>query len=156
MSLAQVREVAENTIHHILPPFVETVGAALLNMQCLVFCTGNDPGFITSDAPVAWWDSKMHTRPPLYRSPSLYTPELEITMPLSPSQFLMFTHRRQTVAYLDADDRTVAEFNRRTRFYASKEFVVRRSYVEPFWFDLGKRPPDSWEVLHPSEDEDNT
>ena len=147
MSLDEVREVASNTMQHLLPPMISEEMMGLVRMQCVVFCTEHENGFITSDAPVVWFDPEGYKRPPLFRSPGLAMPKLEVTLPISPEQCVLIHHGTVAgnVSYRQAPDNFVTEINRRTRFYCKKHFVSRLGYVEPQWFDPGKEPRDSWE-----------
>ena len=74
-------------------------------------------------------------------------------MPLSPRQCLLIVHGPASFTYLDVNDFTVSEMNRRTLGYCDEEFVVRRAYIEPHWRDPGQMPPDAWEALHDQAEE---
>jgi uncharacterized protein DUF4238 len=152
MSMEDVRQITQNPMQHALG-FVSAELPLLVQMNSTILCTESDPGFITSDAPVIWFDPEWYKKPPLYRSPSFSDPRLEITMPISPNQMLLLTHSRddespQPLQYLDTPDTVVVEANRRLRFQSDKEFVVRRGIVDPRWFDPGVPPPDTWEATH--------
>ena len=69
-------------------------------------------------------------------------------MPISPNQALIIMHGERGLAYMDVDDRAVSEINSRTRFQCDREFVVKRAYLEPQWFDPGVEPEDSWDKTH--------
>jgi hypothetical protein len=119
----------------------------------MILCATSEPGFITSDAPAVWFDPEWHKKPPMFRSPSLSDPLLEISMPISPSQMLVISHQdpahpKLEVEYLDVLEHHVEEFNRRTRFRCDKEFVVRRETMHPRWFEKGAMPADAWEEVH--------
>lgn len=153
MTLDDVRKVAAAPMQHLLPPMISAQMKGLVIMRCEVMCTDHDNGFITSDAPVVWFDPQAHTRPPIYRSPGLLTSTLEISIPISPKQCVVFRHGEGggKVYYYEAPEILVSEINRRTRFYSEDYFVSRLAYVEPYWFDPGEEPPDSWERTHQSE-----
>lgn len=49
--------------------------------------------------------------------------------------------------YVGHDERgswLLDEYNRRTRFHASKNIVVNSKFSKPIWFDPGKPPSDAW------------
>jgi hypothetical protein len=150
MSLDQVRQFTSSPMENTLGPLMASELPLLMRMRCIVLCTASQVGFITSDAPVVWFDPDWHRKPPLYRSACFSDPRLEITLPISPSQTLILIHGpfdpARPVAYLDIEDRVVTEFNRRTRFRCNKEFVVRVEATEARWFDAGTLPPDAWEL----------
>lgn len=143
----QVRAITASPMQSTLGPFISAEAPLLLKMRCIVICTDTDPGFITSDHPVVWFDSEWHKKPPMFRSPSFSDPELEITMPLSPGQLLMMRHGKaegaHRVEYFDLDAEVVCDLNRRSRFSCTNEFVVRREHSDPRWFDPGVEPGDS-------------
>ena len=142
LSIEQVANIADNPMQKLLGPFIRAQVPYLLRMGAKVLCTRSDPGFITSDAPVVWFDPEWHMKPLRLQSPGLLDPKLEITMPISPGMMLMLNHGDQGLKYLDVPDFIVSGLNRRTRFYCNNEFVVRRNHVEPEWFDTGN-PPDA-------------
>ena len=75
-------------------------------------------------------------------------PSLEISFPLSPKQALLLVHGDPgKVEYRDVDAKVIRELNRRTRFSCDEAFVVQDGQVDPYWFDVGRRPKDSWEDL---------
>ena len=50
-------------------PMVTTREAELLSdMTVTIFCTSGDSVFITSDAPVVWFDRELYKMPPFYRN----------------------------------------------------------------------------------------
>lgn len=150
MTLDEVREIAANPMQHILEPMIRGQLRFLVVMQCDVWCTEHENGFITSDDPVVWFDPEAYKRPPLMRNPGLAMPKIEISFPISPQQCLVITHGTDIgkIRYLEAPDRVVSEINRRTRFRCDSHFVSRLGYLEPNWFDPGEEPPDSWEKVH--------
>ena len=91
MTLDDVRHVTSSPMEHTLGPYFAAELPHLLNMRCTVLCTPSDPGFITSDAPVVWFSPEWHKKPPMFQSPSLSDPLLEISMPVSPSQMLILS-----------------------------------------------------------------
>jgi hypothetical protein len=150
MSLDDVRKLTSSPMEHTLGPHIAAEFPLLMHMKCLVLCSKSAVGFITSDAPVVWFDPAWHRKPPLYRSPSFSDPALEITLPVSPDQMLLFMHGKMNperpVEYLDLADKPVTELNRRTRFGSDKEFVVRVPNIEPRWLERGTLPADAWEL----------
>jgi hypothetical protein len=147
MTLDEVRKITASPMEHTLLPYIQAEFPLLLRMRCIILCTDSDPGFITSDNPVVWYDPEAHKLPPLYRSPSFSCPQLQITFPLSPTQMLLLVHGRAGFdRYISVDEKVVREANRTTRAYCANEFVVRRNTIDPDWLDLGNMPPDAWEL----------
>jgi Protein of unknown function (DUF4238) len=150
MTLDQVRKVASSPMEHTLGPLMASELPLLMQMRCTVLCATSRIGFITSDAPVVWFDPDWHRKPPVYRSACFADPRLEITLPISPSQMLILMHGpfdpAHPVQYLDIEDSVVTEINRRTRFCCNMEFVVQVEATERRWFDAGTMPADAWEL----------
>ena len=159
MSIDDVRKITASPMQHTLGPLMAAEFPLLTRLRCFVLCTASEIGFITSDAPVVWFDPEWHRKPPLYRSPSFSDPKLEITLPLSPMQMLVLKHgeanTQRLVEYVEVPDKAVTELNRRTRFQCDKEFIVRIQRTEPRWFEQGTMPADAWE-LNEGKDLDRT
>ena len=149
MSLDDLRKIRASPMQHTLGPDMAAEFPLLMGLKCFVLCTTSEIGFITSDAPVVWFDPEWHKKPPLYRSASFSDPKLEITLPISPTQMLILIHgevNTPTLEYLDIPDKAVAELNRRTRFRCDKEFIVRIHRTDLRWFEQDVMPADAWEL----------
>jgi Protein of unknown function (DUF4238) len=150
MSLDDLRKITASPMEHTLGPLLAVELPLLMRLKCFVLCTHSEIGFMTSDAPVVWFDPKWHTKPPLYRSASFSDRELEISMPLSPTQMLVFMHGevnpQRLVGYKEVPESVVTELNRRTRFRCDKEFVTRIEKTELRWFEQDPMPADAWEL----------
>jgi hypothetical protein len=104
-----------------------------------IICTKTKPGFISSDAPLVWYDPCSAKRPLLHRSPGLIHDTIEVTLPISPQQLLVISWNNNLKGYIDADDEIqVDRLNLRTWFFCDKYFVVIENTKKDFW--LGKRP----------------
>jgi hypothetical protein len=139
-----VKAMAEDPVGTMLLPIIQTEAPLLSALDFSVLCTDTIPGFITSDSPCVWFDSKAYTRPPFYRVPALMYESIEITLPISPSQCICL-NRHGINGYRYIHSNGVKEFNRRTRFSASEYYVVNQNYSDDTWFDPGVEPEDSWE-----------
>jgi hypothetical protein len=80
MSLEDVRRLTSSPMENTLGPLMVAELPLLMQMRCLVLCANSKVGFITSDAPVVWFDPDWHRKPPLFRSPGFSDPRLEITL----------------------------------------------------------------------------
>ena len=145
MSMDQVRQIAENTMQEMLVPFIAAEARCLAFLKASVLCTDSEPGFITSDKPVNWFNPEAYKNHPFWRSPSFSDPKLEITMPISPNQLILLTHGEYGLNYFDVSDKCVLEANTCQRFNCDKNFVVNKDFLDPRWFDRGEKPEDSWE-----------
>lgn len=77
----------------LLPTAARCETELLCNMTISIFCTSDDSNFITSDAPVAWFDPELHRMPAFYRSPGLGSETIEVTMPTVLAQQPAEIHR---------------------------------------------------------------
>jgi hypothetical protein len=142
-SLATGRLV-EHAHQHIIATGLEVEAPLLFKMQMAVLVTDSEVGFITSDNPCVWFNPTLRRLPPFYRSPGLAQPDIEVTLPLSPNQLLLVSHR-PSAFYVHIDEKAVDEANRLTRFHCDKEFVSWKGETRPYWFERGQEPEDMWE-----------
>ncbi len=143
----QVKQLHANPLQTLLRPAIQTITPLLCKLDLAVYVSADDIGFITSDHPCVWFDPESYRRPPMYRGPALMYDTIEITLPLSPS-LCLFLNRRGISGYIDAHQIVVNELNRRTRFYADEQIVVRKNTLREYWFQQGVEPADSWNNLH--------
>jgi hypothetical protein len=140
----ETKRYADNAPAATIASTMLVVPHLLSRMNMAIFTTEDPDGFITSDMPCVLFDPNSYRRPPFYRAPSLIDRGVEVTLPLTPNRllFLSYTPIR---GYVQAEQKTVDELNRRTRFACSEYFVSYRGTVKDYWFDPGKEPEDSWE-----------
>jgi hypothetical protein len=102
-------------------------------MSVKVLCTDSKPGFITSDNPV----TVVHFDP---RPSGLASPNVQITVPLSPKQLLFINHNQEckqlmdSVQYSNIEESWVHEFNKHTNANSKTWITVNQSYTNPSWF----------------------
>jgi hypothetical protein len=108
-----------------------------------------------------WFNPEAYKFPPFFRSPGLAQERIEITLPLSPKYFAVFSWTRwnEKMSFSQAEinklgdcvpitDRIVTEMNRRTCGHSYKFFVTQSQAIDPKWLDPGEEPEDSWEKTH--------
>jgi hypothetical protein len=144
LSMEDVKKLYENPLQTMLASLVSEMVKALVRMRFAVLNAPQDHYFLTSDAPCILFDPSAYRRPPIYRSPGLYHPQLEITLPVSPTQTVFFS-RHPFEGYNDINAAQVDGLNQRTRFRAYQHFIFNKNYINPIWFDPGVEPEDSWE-----------
>lgn len=140
-----VKRMVEKPLQTTLPVQVSVAGPLLYELDFAIVTTNDAIGFITSDNPCVWWDNNAYKRSPFYRSPALMYDTIEITMPVSPKQCILL-NRQGLKGYLPTDQPDI--INRRTRFFADEQFVVRKKLKREIWFDPGIEPNGSWEKMH--------
>lgn len=139
-SKEDVIKLIKEPVQQTLPDFLSICVPIMVKMSIRVLCTNTKPGFITSDNPVVWFDPEAHQRPLTYNAPGLGWPTIEITMPISPKQLILITHKKdhkqiiEPVQYFNISENLVHELNRRTRAYSKSEIVVSQNYTNPHWF----------------------
>jgi hypothetical protein len=139
----------ESTTSILLSSAVNVILPALLGMGKAVLCTTDALGFLTTDAPSTWYDPTAYRRHPMMRSIGLAMPEIEITLPISPQQCLVFWHGEINALYLDLPSEAVDRLNHRHRAFAPSTIITCRNETRPKWFANVDLPADSWEMLHP-------
>ena len=144
LSHEQVRQLAKSPLQLMMPGILGAVTPVIARMNMLILCTDDPIGFITSDAPVTWYDPQAYKLPPLYRAPALGSPTIEVTMPLSPSQCLVFAWQCPT-GYLKAPKIALDDLNRRHRALCGEHYVVRSNTRNDYWFREFDLPNDAWE-----------
>lgn len=136
ISMEEVRRLAERPIPESLTGVVTSVGPMLFEIPWMVLEAQVDPGFITSDAPCVWFDPADFQTPRPFAAGGLASPTIEVTLPLSPRQMIMFTNRlKVSGSYLPvADEWAIDQLNRRTRAAAHKDFVASTGEARAGWF----------------------
>ena len=152
-SMEQVQAAVDERVKHIMVPALIAEAKLLPKLDMAILQTDSELGFITSDSPVVWFDPEAYKRPPMHQVPALMYETIEITMPISPSQMLLLNRQGQT-GYVEIPPETVDGLNRRTRFHAHANFVVREDDTKNIWFEEREEPEDSWEKLHGNREND--
>lgn len=114
------------------------------NMSLAILCTDSNDGFVTSDKPCIWYDPEAYKRPPMHRGVGLTNKMLEITLPISPFQCLLLSHQ-DLDGYIDVEESTVIEMNRRQIGYCDSEFVFNKKKLNSEWFKVIPMSNDAWE-----------
>jgi hypothetical protein len=138
-SYEDVQQVAEGPVGSMVVPMVQSQLPVLVQMKLAVLTTKDDLGFITSDQPCVWFDPEAYKRPPMFRTPGLAFPTIEVTLPASPSHLLLLSWHNLT-GYRPVRHQFLDDLNRRTRFYCDEYVICRRNEKRDIWFDPGKPP----------------
>ena len=139
----------EDATRTLIDSAVQVILPVLLGMHKTVLCTNDPLGFLTTDAPSTWYDHAAYRRHPYERAVGLENPDIEITLPISPAQCLLFTHRPVGPLYCDVSTDYVDAFNHRHAAHAPSTIVARSKETRALWLQVVDPPADSWEVLHP-------
>ena len=146
-STEELRALAEQPLQLMLPIVTESEAGFLSGMTTTILCTPGDAVFITSDAPVVWFDPELYKMPPFYRNLALGYETIQVTMPIAPSRLALITHAKAPESYIDipaTHTHLVDDYNRRTRFHCDDHFVSNSSEKKEIWFDPGTPPPSSF------------
>ena len=142
----QVKSMHENPLQETLLPMIGTMAHLLSKQDFAILYTSDKPGFITSDEPCVWYDPEAYKRPPMFRSPGLWSKTLEIILPISPEQCLLL-NRFGMKGYIPAPQLLVDELNKRVINYSKNHFIVRSKTKKEAWFKVDPEPEDSWEKM---------
>lgn len=116
----------------------------LLGMHKTVLCTTDPLGFLTTDAPSTWYDPTAYRLHPFERGVGLRDPAIEITLPISPTQCILFTHRSVGPLYAEVGSDWVDILNHRHAAHAPTTVVARNKETRAVWFQPVEPPADSW------------
>ena len=137
ISHEQVRKLANQPLQQIMAPMVRAQVTHYMSMNLAIFCTETKPEFITSDAPLVWYDPDSAKRPPLYRAPGLIYDTIEVTLPISPKQLIFISWKDNLEGYIDIKNEiAINRLNLRTWYYCDEFFIVSENTKKDFW--LGK------------------
>ena len=144
LTFDQLKVLAEMPIQMMMPVVLETVTPILMKMKMAILCTDDPVGFITSDNPCVWYDPESYKLPPFYRSPGLGKKTIEITMPISPKQCLLFSWQDME-GYLKIETEVVDTLNHRHRMLSKTHYIVNTNpiTVNEMWFKSPPMPDDS-------------
>ena len=136
-----VKHVVENTIQSSLGTEITTLAPALFDMRFAILDTHDAPCFITSDNPCVWYDPDLYKKPPPFGAGGLISPSIEISLPLSPTQHIIFGKKllfSGRYVPFKANDPLINSVNRRTWVY-SDEFFVSNQNVSSFSWQVQNR-----------------
>ena len=140
--LHNLRKAVESPMQFLLPGAMMDGLPMFSEMTMTIMCS-LEPGFITSDSPVTWFDPTVPRDKFLTHKSSLADPGIEVVMPLSPWHAVVLHHPmtpfEKPTRYVWASATTVAALNRRTALYAHKALVSWRDGFNPAW---QIRPPE--------------
>ena len=134
----------EDVVELATGPFAPHVVAAMegqlpimLQMNLTIGCVDDPIGLVTSDSPCVWFDSEARNRPPAMRAPSLASPTLEISLPLSPKRIALLTWADLPEYATPTESNFVDEYNRMRVSYAAEHIIVAAGVTRPYWFRKG-------------------
>lgn len=139
----EIKQLAEEPIKSLVPTHLSMLTPLLFRLDLTIVETSTKPGFITSDDPCVWFDPELQSRP-FPRGPALISPSIEINLPISPTQSILYNRRGDNGYILlskygpQVDLSVVAEANWRTRRKANEYFVVNKRIILRSWFESGK------------------
>lgn len=134
--LHNLRKAVASPMQFLLPGAMMDGLPTFSEMTMTIMCS-LEPGFITSDSPVSWFDPTVPRDKFLTHKSLLTDPGIEVAMPLSPWHTIILHHPmtpfEKPVRYVRASATTVAALNRRTAFYSHKALVSWRDGFDPAW-----------------------
>ena len=136
MSMNDVKNIVDNPMQSFLVTGIATVAPALFDMRFGILDTSNTPAFISSDNPCVWFDPDLFKRPSPFGAGGLISPSIEISLPLSPTQFILFGRKlllSGLYVSIKTNDPLVDAINRRTWKYSDESFIADQNYASFSW-----------------------
>jgi hypothetical protein len=147
MTIRDVKAMEEFPIQTMMGTIVKTVLPIFQRMSCAVLQTYDPIGFVTSDQPCTWFDSESYKLQPIFRGPGLNSPTIEVTLPISPKQCLVLSHRPKLNGYIDIPQHVVDELNYRHVVHCKDSFISHSKQTRQIWFEEREMPDDAWEKV---------
>jgi hypothetical protein len=141
MTMEDVQTLVDHPVQQLLATEASVVTTGLMHIPFTIVETAASPGFITSDVPCVWFDSELHEESPAFGAGGLISPTLEICMPLSPHQLILFGYKHvASNRYLPpaVGDHLVDLVNRRMWLYADEYVVVNQRVEDQSWRVAGQ------------------
>jgi hypothetical protein len=145
LSIGDVRRIVDQPINSFAAPFLSSQLKIISQMNLVILCTDSESGFITTDNPCTWFAPNQHKMPPIYRGVGLVNKNIEITLPISPKQCLLLSHRSDLSGFIDIEQNIVDQLNHRHIWHCDRHFISCRNSTNPFWFHKFPLPDDAWE-----------
>lgn len=135
-SLEVAREIAEWPIVVTLPQSIAAEAPILAKMAVAILTVPTDgPPLISSDAPISWWVPGAAERPRI-TGVGLGEKDVELTMPISPRQSLLFTNK-SLPRYVDVDADGAVELNARTLSHCKEVWIANSPDLSLDWISSG-------------------
>lgn len=131
----QVVQLRKQPMPYFLFNFIRITLPVLMRMNLTIIETSRKPGFITSDNPVLWIDpSILLSNHPLTFF-GLGSPTLEILMPISPYQMMIFSWTERENYILDnSEPRMVDEINKMIVGFSEEDVIMHHNKPNLSWF----------------------
>lgn len=136
MSLDEVKSMVENPLPTELLAALKVVSPALQKMQSAIFYSTHPSTFITSDNPCSWFDPDLYKSPTPFGAGGLISHSIEISMPLSPTQYIMFGKKLIFDGLffpIKEEDPLIELINRRTWENSDEYFIANQNRVNLSW-----------------------
>lgn len=129
-SIEDVQMLADNPMPTFLPATMMSWTPVFARMNLTILCAEGPGAFITSDAPVAVLDREAKKRGFPFDAPSVMSPTVEISLPLSPRRAAVLSYLR-TPLYMPVRNSFVREQNQTTVAFARDWYVSNTEQREP-------------------------
>ena len=140
----QLNELKERPLQQLLGVQMSAALPLFQTMNVAIVEADEHSIFITSDNPCAWTDPDLIRFPPSMRHASLVAKDIEVTLPISPRQTLLY-NRKGCSGHRTAPAHVILEFNRRIVAWAHEEIVVNTKAIKPEWFQPSPLPAHACE-----------
>lgn len=135
-TLNEVENIVDNPIQSVMAQEIVVTLDFLYVIPMAILTTSDPVGFITSDAPCAYFDPALLENQPPFGAGGFISPSLEVTLPLSPSSCLFFSSGIiSDCVYLDIDNTMLEQINMRRKLFCRKSIILNQEVNDPSWFD---------------------
>jgi hypothetical protein len=135
-SLDDVKNIVENPMPSYLATTVAPITTALCKMRFAILCSSDPSTFITSDTPCVWFDPDLFQNPSPFGAGGLISPSIEISLPLSPTQYIIFGRKLISDGLyipIKVDNPLIEIINRRTWEYTDEYFIANENSTNFSW-----------------------
>jgi len=135
-SLDDVKNIVENPMPSYLGTTVDPITTALCKMRFAILCSSDTSTFITSDTPCVWFDADLFQNPSPFGAGGLISPSIEISLPLSPTQYIIFGRKLifdGLYISIKADNPLIETINRRTWENTDEYFIANENSKNFSW-----------------------
>lgn len=132
-TLSDIKELADRPLQSLMFPKITADIALLITMDLAILCNDTDDGFVSSDDPCTFFDSKKTKGYHFSGIPPLARDTIEVTLPVSPEKVILMT-RSKINGYLKIDKNVVSKMNHRTISTATQSIIYNSKNINKEWF----------------------
>ncbi len=135
LTFEDMKRLQKNPTTELLPELVPTLSKLLMQFPYIILIAPPDIEYVTTDAPVVWFDPKSFMIPRPFGAGGLVSPTLEITLPISPQQLIFISSQLFVSGHYTAVDKSfVEQLNYRTMAFSHRFIIASHPIDGEQWF----------------------